>query len=153
MKFLCLRPPYRLDFIRRSGHLQIGRSAIGEVDMQTRTMQADAETEKTFGALQDCVGQAGRVTPQLMTAVLDAVHAHSAIAHRAHQAERIRRLIDAAAWTEAALAIAEFDRLRAVRRITHEDGEWCCTVGSQWPVPDWLDETIVFSHELLPDRK
>ena len=94
--------------------------------MQTRTMQADAETEKTFGALQDCVGQAGRVTPQLMTAVLDAVHAHSAIAHRAHQAERIRRLIDAAAWTEAALAIAEFDRLRAVRRITHEDGEWCC---------------------------
>src|SRR5215467_7825658 len=31
-----------------------------------------------------------------------------------------------------------------------EDGEWCCTVGSQWPVPDWLDETIVFSHELLP---
>jgi len=46
--------------------------------MQTRTMQADAETEKTFGALQDCVGQAGRVTPQLMTAVLDAVHAHSA---------------------------------------------------------------------------
>jgi len=120
------------------------------VDVQTRTMQADAETEQTFGALLDCVRQAGRVTPQLMTAILDAAHAHSAIPHRTHQAKRIRRLIDAAAWTEAALAIAEFDRSRAVRRITHEDGEWCCTVGSQWPVPDWLDETIVFSHELLP---
>lgn len=59
--------------------------------MQTRTMQADAEAETRSGALQDCVRQAGRVTRQLMTAVLDAAQAHSAIHHRTQQAKRIRR--------------------------------------------------------------
>jgi len=118
--------------------------------MQARTEQADASAGSAFGALQDSVRRAGHVAPELMREILGAVHARSAAPYRAREVQRIRRLIDAEAWTEVALALVEFDRSWAVRRIVYEDGEWHCTVGSQWPVPEWLDEAVVFTHELLP---
>jgi len=54
------------------------------------------------------------------------------------------------AWTDAALAMVELARSRAVRRLSRDDGEWRCAIGSQWPVPEWLDDVVEFSHPVLP---
>jgi hypothetical protein len=69
---------------------------------------------------------------------------------RAERARRIRELIGAKAWTDAALATVELAGSRAVRRLSRDDGEWRCTIGSQWPVPDWLDDAVEFGHAALP---
>jgi len=90
------------------------------------------------------------VTGDLAAAVLGCVLAHCAAPNRAAQAQRIRELIRANAWIDAALAMVELVRSRTVRRLAREDGEWHCSIGSQWPVPDWLDDTIAFSHAVLP---
>jgi hypothetical protein len=90
------------------------------------------------------------VTGEVASAALDLVLAHCAAANRAEQARRIRELIGSKAWTDAGLAMVELARSRAVRRLSREDGEWHCTIGSQWPVPDWLDDSVEFSHAVLP---
>ena|SRR5215469_906203 len=90
------------------------------------------------------------VTGALASNVLDCALAHCVAPNRAAQAQRIRDLIGAHAWTEAALAMVELTRSRTVRRLCREDGEWHCSIGSQRPIPDWLDDTIEFSHAVLP---
>jgi hypothetical protein len=37
-----------------------------------------------------------------------------------------------------------------LRQVIHEDGEWHCVLGSVWPLPAWLDDTIEFTHADLP---
>jgi hypothetical protein len=90
------------------------------------------------------------VTGDIASKVLDCALAHCATPNRAAQARRIRELIESHAWTDAALAMVDLAHSRAVRRIMREDGEWHCSIGSQWPVPDWLDDTVACSHAVLP---
>lgn len=90
------------------------------------------------------------VTGDVAAAVLDLALALCATSNRAERAQRIRELIGAKAWTDAALAMVELARSRAVRRLSREDGEWHCTIGSQWPLPDWLDDAVEFGHAALP---
>jgi hypothetical protein len=37
-----------------------------------------------------------------------------------------------------------------IRRLAYDDTEWRCTVGTQWPVPEWLDDTAEARHAVLP---
>jgi hypothetical protein len=85
-----------------------------------------------------------------MLAMLQIATTHCATPNRGDQARRVRELIEVQAWTEAALALVGFERGRAVRRLIHEEGDWHCTLGSQWPIPEWLDDTCEFSHPALP---
>jgi hypothetical protein len=100
--------------------------------------------------LHDVVRRAETLTPDLMTTVLDLACARFAVSNRADDVDRIRHLIDSGAWTDAALALVALDRARAVRRLACDDGEWCCILGSQWPIPEWLDDTVEFRHATLP---
>ena len=36
-----------------------------------------------------------------------------------------------------------------IRRLAYDDTEWRCTVGTQWPVPEWLDDTAEVGHAVL----
>lgn len=60
---------------------------------------------------------------------------------------RIIRLIDAEAWTDAALALIELELPRwQVRRIAYDEGEWHCALSRERELPDWLDAAIEGCH-------
>jgi hypothetical protein len=64
---------------------------------------------------------------------------------------RLTRLVDGAAWTDAALELLAIAAPRwRVKRIVPLDGEWLCTL-SMFPVlPDELDDGVEATHVSLP---
>src|SRR6202171_5935915 len=63
---------------------------------------------------------------------------------------RIERLIEAGAWTDAALALIDLELpLWQVRRIVYDAGEWYCALSRERELPDWLDRSIEARHEGL----
>jgi hypothetical protein len=93
---------------------------------------------------------AGAATPELLSAVADLMRARCATAPRSEQTRRFDQLVASRAWTDAALGLLDLDRSHAIRRLSFDEGEWHCTLGSQWPVPEWLDDTVEFGHAVLP---
>ncbi|WP_187435758.1 hypothetical protein [Bradyrhizobium hipponense] len=60
---------------------------------------------------------------------------------------RIMRLIDAEAWTDAALALMAIELpLWQVRRIAYDEGEWHCALSRERELPDWLDAAVEAHH-------
>jgi hypothetical protein len=60
---------------------------------------------------------------------------------------RIERLIAAAAWTEAALALIDLELPQwQLRRIAYDSGEWYCALSRERELPDWLDQSIEARH-------
>jgi hypothetical protein len=93
--------------------------------------------------------RASLITPSLMVEVLALAEARRPWA--GDRAERIRRFIRAAAWTNGALALVELGLPTwKLRRIVHEDGEWHCCLGKQRPLPEWLDDVVEAGHPVLP---
>ena len=64
---------------------------------------------------------------------------------------RIDQLIEAGAWSDAALALIEFE-LPAwkLRRLVYDDGEWFCSLSKQPNLPVAFDDTADARHEVLP---
>src|SRR5882762_3628566 len=63
---------------------------------------------------------------------------------------RIERLIQAEAWTDAALALIDLELPQwQVRRIAYDEGEWHCALSRQRELPDWLDQSIEAHHSNL----
>lgn len=61
--------------------------------------------------------------------------------------ERLIGLIDAGAWTDAALALLEFELPPwRVRRIAYDEGEWHCALSRERELPDWLDAAVEARH-------
>jgi hypothetical protein len=60
---------------------------------------------------------------------------------------RVTRLINAQAWTDAALALMELELpLWQVRRIAYDEGEWHCALSRERELPDWLDAAVEAHH-------
>src|SRR5712672_3233667 len=112
-------------------------------------MSFHQQVQKSPGALQRLIQRADTVTPDLLSAALGLALARCATPHRLDDARRIGRLIQSEAWIDAALALVGLDRL-TIRRLAYDDTEWRCTVGTQWPVPEWLDDTAEARHAVLP---
>ena len=61
--------------------------------------------------------------------------------------DRIERLIQSGAWTDAALALIELELPQwQIRRLAYDDGEWHCALSRQRELPDWLDQPIETRH-------
>jgi len=101
-------------------------------------------------SLQREIRNADVVTADLVSAVLELALAHCAPSDQGPQPKRIRELIAARAWTDAALALVALDRSRVLRHVIYDEGEWCCALGSLAPLPAWLDDTIECAHAELP---
>jgi hypothetical protein len=69
----------------------------------------------------------------------------------AGRATRIGKLIEAGAWTEAALAMIELE-LPAwkLRRVVYENNEWLCSLTRQPNLPVGFDESVDAAHAVLP---
>src|SRR5437588_2421520 len=64
---------------------------------------------------------------------------------------RVERLIESAAWTDAALALIDLELPPwQVRRIAYDEGEWHCALSRERELPDWLDRSIEARHADLP---
>jgi len=90
------------------------------------------------------------ITAALMLDVMTQACAPFAAHSRAAQG-RVHRLIDAGAWTDAALALLELELPQwKIRRLVQENGEWLCTLSKQPQLPLGLDEVSEATHEVLP---
>jgi hypothetical protein len=111
-------------------------------------MLFDLKTEDHFDRLNDQLRLAPALSPDHL---FSNVIVHACTHLRAEKANRIYQLIEAGAWTDAALALIELE-LPAwkLRRLVYEDGEWLCSLSRQPNLPVALDDTADASHEVLP---
>jgi len=99
----------------------------------------------------ELISRASTVTPELVATVAAQAGISLAATNVSAAAGRLRRHIEALAWTDAALTIMEMalPQWRLVRLVL-DDGEWCCALSRHWQLPDWLDHAVEARHEMLP---
>jgi hypothetical protein len=112
-------------------------------------MRFDSE-DTSSTALGEKLSAANDTTPELMTEILDVACRRIPLQGHTAKVLRLRQLIDARAWTDAALALIELELpLWHIRRVTFDGGEWYCALSRQCELPDWLDQSIECCHRDL----
>lgn len=87
------------------------------------------------------------VARPLMQDILDKACRRFPSLGQTERTARLSRLIEAEAWTDAALALLELELpLWRVRRLAYDQGEWYCALSRQRELPDWLDGAIEAQH-------
>ena len=113
-------------------------------------MLFDPKYEEQLDVLEERLRHAHAFTPDLISDVITKACTRFA-AHGATSIARVNRLIEAGAWTDAALAMVELELPSwKLRRLIHEDGEWLCSLSQQPNLPVALDDTAEASHQVLP---
>lgn len=112
-------------------------------------MLSHLDRAERLAGLADRLRAADNATADLMSAI-----ANEASVGRAQRSERIiahiGKLIEAGAWTDAAMALLESELPRwKLRRLAHDEGEWHCALSLQREMPEWLDEAVETSHPNL----
>jgi hypothetical protein len=98
-------------------------------------------------ALGEKLRAAADVTPELMTEILNVTRQRAPFQGRSTKLLRLKRLAEARAWTDAALALIELELpLWHIRRVAYDAGEWHCALSRQRELPDWLDQSIEARH-------
>jgi hypothetical protein len=112
-------------------------------------MRFDSERPSST-ALGEQLLAAHEMTPELMTEILDVTCRRVPLQGLTAKALRLKQLIDARAWTDAALTLIERELpLWHIRRVTYDAGEWYCALSRQCELPDWLDQSIEGRHQDL----
>jgi hypothetical protein len=97
--------------------------------------------------LSDRLRDAHTVTAELMAEVITQACRRFPSAGQTEKTARIERLIQSAAWTDAALALIDLELpLWQIRRIAYDEGEWHCALSRQRELPDWLDQSVEARH-------
>src|SRR6266851_6435758 len=97
--------------------------------------------------LNDRLRHAHAVTSELISEVIGETCRRFPSAAQTEKTARIERLIQTAAWTDAALALIDLELpLWQIRRIAYDEGEWHCALSRQRELPDWLDQSIEAHH-------
>jgi hypothetical protein len=101
-------------------------------------------------SLSQRLGSAHAVTRLLMLDIIDKACRRFPSLGQSERSMRLTRLIDAEAWTDAALALIELELpLWQVRRIAYDVGEWYCALSRERELPDWLDSAVEARHSDL----
>jgi hypothetical protein len=106
--------------------------------------------EDRLGQLEEQLRRARAVTADLLTDVI--ARACVDFPQYGGAAEvRINRLIEAGAYTDAAMALLELELPHwKLRRLVYDDGEWICSLSRQPWLPVDLDDVAEARHEILP---
>ena len=108
-------------------------------------------TERNASTLGDRLRDASSATPALLRAVIATACRSFPSLGQSEKSARVERLIDANAWSEAALALIELELPHwQLRRIAYDGGEWYCALSRERELPEWLDESIEARHADLP---
>ena len=103
---------------------------------------------ESLGDVREAILSAKGVTPQLMS---DVMAARGARGNSVLHTSRVARLIEAQAWTDAALSLIGLKLPRwTVARLIFEEGEWHCALSKHCQLPEWLDDAVEARHEALP---
>ena len=96
------------------------------------------------------LARAHQCTPALFWSVHEEACLRSATLGECDEARAIQRLIEAGAWTDAALALVKLALpFWTVRRLQRDGGEWHCTLSEYRDLPDWLDDAKEARHSDL----
>ena len=99
------------------------------------------------GELDDRLHDSHAVTSELIAEVIGEACRRFPSVGQTGKTERIERLIQTGAWTDAALALIDLELpLWQVRRIAYDDGEWYCALSRERELPDWLDRSVEARH-------
>src|SRR4051812_9364507 len=80
-----------------------------------------------------------------------AVCARIALLAKTGKTGRLNDLIEAKAWTDAALTLIELEMpIWKLRRLEYQDGEWICSLSTQPNMPIAIDDTADARHDVLP---
>ncbi|WP_108519053.1 hypothetical protein [Bradyrhizobium algeriense] len=103
--------------------------------------------ENPSADLGDRLREACAVTAEFMSDIVRQTCRRFPSLGQSAKADRIERLIQSGAWTDAALALIELELPQwQVRRLAYDDGEWYCALSRQRELPDWLDQSIEARH-------
>jgi len=113
-------------------------------------MLFDPRQVKHVDRLEDELRHAQAISPGLFEDVIKDACPRFAACGALAQA-RVRRLIAAAAWLDATLALCEVEVPQwKLRRTVYEDGEWFCSLSRQPALPLGLDDAVDANHAILP---
>jgi hypothetical protein len=98
-------------------------------------------------SLGDRLRNTQAMTRPLMLEIIDKACRRVPSLGRSGRTAHLMRLIDAEAWTDAALALLELELpLWQVRRVAYDEGEWHCALSRERELPDWLDAAVEGRH-------
>jgi hypothetical protein len=100
-----------------------------------------------LSVLNDRLRDAAEASTQVLGEVIDTSCRRFPSLGQSAKTARIEQLIQAEAWTDAALALIDLELPSwQVRRIAYDEGEWNCALSRQRELPDWLDQSIEAHH-------
>jgi hypothetical protein len=103
--------------------------------------------ETASAPLGDRLRDAYGVTAEFMTEIISETGRLSTWPGRIGRLEQIDKLVQASAWTDAALALIDLELPQwQLRRLIYDGGEWHCALSRQRELPDWLDGSIESKH-------
>jgi hypothetical protein len=108
-----------------------------------------------YTVLFDRLDEELRVAPQLdrslFTKIIVGACKRIPVLSKSEKAAQIDRLIEAGAWTDAALAVIALELPDwQLRRLEYDGCEWFCALSRKPSVPAMLDDTADANHELMP---
>lgn len=107
--------------------------------------------QERFDRLTTRLRLATAVTSELVSDVVAEACIRFLAFRRFGMTARIEKLIEAAAWTDVALALIEIELPAwTLRRLVYDDGEWFCSLSRQPNLPVELDDTADARHGVLP---
>jgi len=125
---------------------------IEELSRRVRSMTALIGThQEDLDQLICRIEQAAAPDAWLFADILSSACHRAESMRRAGHAGNYDQLVDAGAWTEAALALAELELPTwKPRRIGYDGGQWHCRLSARpWLVEDF-DEVADSCHDVLP---
>ena len=113
-------------------------------------MLFDPKHETDLGRLANELRLARALTGDLFSKIAGNACIRLPLLNKAGKTAQLDRLIEAEAWTDAALALIEMELPGwKLRRLAYEDGEWICCLSSQPYLPAQIDDTADSNHEVL----
>jgi len=114
-------------------------------------MLSDPKHEDHLDRLMEQLRLAPALTADLISNVIADACRRLPVLIKAGKAARLDQMIEAGAWSDAALALIELE-LPAwkLRRLIYEDGEWFCSLSKQPNLHVAFDDTADARHEVLP---
>jgi hypothetical protein len=83
--------------------------------------------------------------------IIGSVCSRIPVLSKSGKAAPIERLIEAGAWTDAAMAVIELETPGwTLRRLVYENGEWLCSLSRHPNMPADLDDSADAAHHILP---
>ncbi len=113
-------------------------------------MLFDSNQGEHLRELQEQIGRAQTITPELMADVIARTCPRLHAQRRTAKA-RVIRLVESGAFADATLALLELELPQwKLRRLIREDDEWHCSISKQLGLPAELDDMAEANHESLP---